>query len=144
MSKILCATRGGEASIRTQNAAIARAKAEGKGLIFFLVMDVEFMVNADYGMRTDVVQKAMAGLGEFLLIAAVERAQTAGMHDATYRLGQGDFTPALLEVIADEDISLIVLGTPDPEESIFTTVEGLQSFAAHLEEQTGIDVWLAE
>ncbi len=144
MSKILCATRGGEASIRTQNAAIARAKEEGKGLIFFLVMDVEFMVNADYGMRTDIVQKAMDGLGEFLLTVAVERGKAAGMEDVSYRLGQGHFTPALMEVIADEDISLIVLGIPDPEESIFTTLEGLESFAAHLKEQTGIDVWLAQ
>jgi len=143
MSKILCATRGGEASIRTQDAAIARAQKEGKGMIFFLVMDVEFMVNADYGMRTDLVQKAMAGLGEFLLIAAVERAKAAGMQDVSHRLGQGGFIPALMEVIADEDVSLIVLGTPDPEEGIFGSMEGLQSFAKDLEQQTGISVWLA-
>ena len=144
MSKILCATRGGEASIRAQNAAIERALAEKKGLVFFLVLDVEFMINANYGMRTDVVKKALDGLGEFLLTAAVERAKKAGLEDVSYRLKRGRFTPALIEVLEDEDISLIVLGTPEPEQSIFTELAGLEAFAADLSEKTGIEVWLAD
>lgn len=60
MSKILCATRGGEASFGTQRQAIQRAKEENKTLLFFYVVDVEFMARANYGMRTNVVNKAMS------------------------------------------------------------------------------------
>lgn len=43
ISKVLCATRGGEASYRTQDAAIAMAKQEDAELVFLFVADVSFL-----------------------------------------------------------------------------------------------------
>ncbi|HIQ01546.1 MAG TPA: hypothetical protein EYH30_05385, partial [Anaerolineales bacterium] len=43
MGKILCATRGGEASYRTQDAAIALARERGDSLIFLYVVDTHFL-----------------------------------------------------------------------------------------------------
>ncbi|MEA3339900.1 MAG: universal stress protein [Chloroflexota bacterium] len=43
MGKILCATRGGEASYRTQDAAIELAKERGDTLLFLYVVDLHFL-----------------------------------------------------------------------------------------------------
>ena len=43
MKKILCATRGGEASLRTQDAVIAMAQETGATILFLYVVDVEFL-----------------------------------------------------------------------------------------------------
>jgi hypothetical protein len=43
MAKILCATRGGEASYRTQDAAVALAKERGDELVFLFVADISFL-----------------------------------------------------------------------------------------------------
>lgn len=141
MSKILCATRGGEASFRTQQQAIQRAKEENKTLLFFYVVDVEFMARANYGMRTDVVNKAMSDMGEFLLTMAVERAQEADV-EAEYRLGKGQFIPALEKILESEAISLIVLGRPVEEKGSIFKLEGLKAFAADIRQKTGVDVWI--
>lgn len=51
MKKILCATRGGEASIRAQDTAIALAKAQNAELWFIYVVDIGFMDKSLYAMR---------------------------------------------------------------------------------------------
>lgn len=43
MGKILCATRGGEASRHAQDAAIALTQERGEELVFLHVVDVEFL-----------------------------------------------------------------------------------------------------
>src|SRR5690606_39818957 len=57
MGKILCATRGGEAAIETQEAAIRRAIDQNDELIFFYVVDIEFLVHAAYALRSDIVEE---------------------------------------------------------------------------------------
>ena len=74
MKKILCATRGGEASIRAQDAVIARAKEEDAVVLFLYVADVEFLKRTSYGARADVVQQEIERMGSFLLAMACERA----------------------------------------------------------------------
>ena len=70
MGKILCATRGGEAAVKNQQAAIQRAKESGDELAFFYVVDVEFMAHADYALRSDVVTSEMDKMADFLLAMA--------------------------------------------------------------------------
>jgi hypothetical protein len=43
MDVILCATRGGEASLQTQRRAIEMAKERGAKIIFIFVVDVHFL-----------------------------------------------------------------------------------------------------
>ena len=54
MGKILCATRGGEGSYATQDAAIALAKEQGDELIFFFVVDVSFLNQTAAPLVVDV------------------------------------------------------------------------------------------
>ena len=92
MGTILCATRGGEDSLRTQDAVIARAKEQGADILFLYAADVEFLGKTASGVRTDVMQQEMDRMGTFLLVMACERAAAQGGGSpagAQARLAQG-------------------------------------------------------
>jgi len=140
MGTILCATRGGEAAVKNQQAAISRAKEKKDSLIFFYVVDVEFMAHADYALRSDVVTEEMDKMGDFLMALAVERAVKAGV-EATSVLKHGNFAEQLKETAVEIKATLIVLGKPEDEASSFA-LAGLQGLAQSIQEETGIDVWI--
>ena len=54
MGKILCATRGGEDSQRTQQAAIALAQERGDELVFLYVADASFLDRIAAAVVVDV------------------------------------------------------------------------------------------
>lgn len=138
MDKILCATRGGEASYRTQDAAIALAKEEGAGLVFIYVVDIRFINKTARAVRPDVVSAEMEKMGEFLLALAQERAQKQGV-SADVVLHHGDFSTELMVCAQELAIDLILLGKPIGEESVFE-LEKLEAFVTELEDETGIEV----
>lgn len=140
MGKILCATRGGEAAIENQKAAIERAKNTNSDLIFFYVVDVEFMAHADYAIRSDVVTGEMDKMAEFLMLMAVERAEKRGI-PATYIVRHGVFSEELKDTVVEEGITLVVLGRPRGDESAFA-LSGLTALAKNITAQTGVDVWI--
>jgi nucleotide-binding universal stress UspA family protein len=140
MGKILCATRGGEASVRNQNAAIQRAKEGGDELYFFFVVDVEFLAHADYALRSDVVTSEMEKMAHFLMAMAVERAGKQSVK-ADYIIRHGHFGEELRATVKEQNVSLIILGMPGGEESAFK-VSGLQSFAEEVHKDTGVEVWI--
>jgi len=94
MNKILCATRGGEASRRTQNAVIEMAKEHGATIVFLYVVDIEFLRLTARGVRPEVVMTEMEHMGEFLLAIAVERAMKQGV-EAQGVLRRGPLVEAL-------------------------------------------------
>ena len=143
MGKMLCATRGGEASIRTQKAAIRRAKGSGDELIFFYAADVEFMAQANYALRPDVVAEEMEKMGEFLLLMAVERSQKQGV-EARYVIRRGKFGEQIREAIKEEDATFVVLGRPAEGSKSAFNLDRLQSFADSLKEEMGVEVWIPE
>jgi nucleotide-binding universal stress UspA family protein len=140
MGKILCATRGGEAAIENQKRAIRRAKENGDELIFFYVVDVEFMAHADYALRPDVVTAEMDKMAEFLMAMAVERAEKMDK-EADYIVKHGNFVEELEATVREEDITLVVLGRPGGEESAFQ-ISGLRDLARSINEATGVEVWI--
>lgn len=140
MATILCSTRGGEASVRTQKAAIKRAKETGARLIFFYVTDIEFLAHANYAMRSDVITREMDKMAEFLMVMAVERAEREGIK-ADYLIRHGRFAKELEAVVREENITLVVLGQPEGEESAFG-ISGLRSLAEKIRKDTGVEVWI--
>ncbi|RLD00126.1 MAG: hypothetical protein DRI77_01195 [Chloroflexi bacterium] len=136
MGKILCATRGGEASYRTQDATIALAQERGDEILFLYVIDIEFLKVAR-AVRPDVVTAEMEKMGEFLLAMAQERAQKQGVK-ADYVLRHGDMRQELIAAAREMDVALVVLGKPTGEESAFA-MAGLESFAAKIEAETGVE-----
>jgi nucleotide-binding universal stress UspA family protein len=135
MGKILCPTRGGEASFRTQDAAIAQAIQEHKALIFVYVVDTHFLDRTHRPVRPDVIAQEMAHMGEFLLTMAQERAEKRGVPVET-QVRHGELREELVAAVKEANADLVILGRPVGKESAFE-MAGLQDLAAGIEEETG-------
>jgi nucleotide-binding universal stress UspA family protein len=137
MGKILCATRGGEASYRTQDAAIALAKARGDALAFLYVADASFLDKTAAPIVVDV-ENEVAKMGEFLLLMAHERAAAQGIQAKTI-VRQGRLRTELATVARELGATLIVLGRPTGQTAIFDET-AIQALAADLQAETGAKV----
>lgn len=137
MDIILCATRGGEASIQTQQRAIELARQHQAKLVFIFVTDVRFLEHYT-APRVPAMENEMQHLGEFLLLMAKERAQTAGV-EADYTVRKGDFKTALIDAANELKASIIVLGRP--ADNNLTTLDYLEhQLSPALTEATGSEV----
>lgn len=139
MGKILCPTRGGQGSYRTQDAAIAMAKERGDELVFLYVVDLDFLSKTERAVRPDVVAEEMKGMGEFLLSMAQERARKQGV-EADYVLRQGDVRAEVKLAVLEEGATMVVLGqaTGDEAECAFAPASLLE-FAQEIEAETGVE-----
>jgi nucleotide-binding universal stress UspA family protein len=137
MGKILCATRGGEDSYRTQDTAIALAQERGDEILFLYVVDIGFLDKTARAVRPDVVTAEMEKMGEFLLAMAQERAQKQDVA-ANYVLRYGDLRHELKAAAREEEVDLVVLGKPAGAESAFVLAD-LEAFAAEIEAETGVE-----
>lgn len=139
MGKILCPTRGGEGSYRTQDAAIAMAKERGDELVFLYVVDLDFLSKTERAVRPDVVAREMKHMGEFLLIMAQERARNQGV-EAGYILRKGDVRAEVKAAAIEEGATLVVLGQAagNEPECAFPPA-ALVQFAEEIEAETGIE-----
>jgi hypothetical protein len=140
MKKILCATRGGEASRRTQDAVIAMAKEAGASVLFLYIVDVEFLKLTARGVRTDVVATELERMGEFILALAVERAAAESVEAGTY-VHHGSLMEGLESVARAEGVDAIAFGKPAGAESSFSLAD-LERLAAKIEEDTGIQTYI--
>lgn len=82
MGPIICATRGGEASHRTQERAIALAKERNTELIFLCVVDASFAGPLDERLAA-ALDDELRRLGRSLLNIAEMRAQEQGVSART-------------------------------------------------------------
>lgn len=137
MGKILCATRGGEASYRTQDAVIALAKEQDDTVVFLYVVDTDFLDYTERAVRPDVVATEMEHMGEFLLAMAYERAVKQGV-EAACCVKYGELAAALKEAAVEQEVSLVALGRPGGEGSRFQMAD-LEKLASEIAEETEIE-----
>jgi nucleotide-binding universal stress UspA family protein len=78
MGPIVCATRGGEASRRTQERAIALAQERGADLIFLCIVDASFANPLNERLAV-ALEDELKRLGRSLLYVAEARAQERGI-----------------------------------------------------------------
>ncbi len=140
MKKILCATRGGEASYRTQDAVIAMAKEHGATVLFLYVVDVEFLKLTMRATRHDVVLTEMEHMGEFLLAMARERAEAQGVRAETC-LRHGPLIDAIESAAREEGVDAIAFGRPVGPDSSFS-LKDLERLTARIEADTGIKTYI--
>ena len=139
MGRILCATRGGEASRRTQDAAIALAKERGDELVFLYVADSSFLNNTAAPLVIDV-ESRLVKMGEFQLLMAQERAAAQGVSARTI-VREGKLRAGLVGAARELQVDLIVLGrSVDRHEQAIFDETGLQAFATSLQAITGAQV----
>lgn len=137
MGKILCATRGGEASYRTQDAAIALAKERGDTLVFLYVANFDFLDKTAAPIVVDVGNE-VSKMGEFLLLMAQERAAAQGIV-AQSVVRHGQLGAELASAAKELNVDLIVLGRPLGRMAIFDQA-ALRDFAVSLQARTEIEV----
>jgi nucleotide-binding universal stress UspA family protein len=141
MSLVLCATRGGEASIPTQEKAISLAKEKGLALAFLYVADSSFLNKTAAAVVVDVDEE-LIHMGEFLLTMAVERAVEQGV-TAEPIIRTGVIREALPEVSRELGASFIVLGRPAGESSRFQESE-FEKFSEWLQNETDATIVVYE
>lgn len=139
MGKILCATRGGADSERTQQAAIALAKERGDELIFLYVADSSFLDTIAAPVVVDV-ERELDQMGRFQLSLAQQQAADEGV-DAQVAISHGHLQIQLTLAARELGATTIVLGRPQGRYAVFDE-DDLQTFAGELEANTGAEVLL--
>ena len=117
-AKILCLTRGGEASYPNQDGAIAIAKDLDEELLFLYITSVQFL---DYSAAPKVVdiESELDEMGEFLLVMAQERARKAGVV-ADILVRRGNFSEVLKDVVQEYPIETVILGSSTGDTGVIT------------------------
>jgi len=139
MGKILCATRGGEASRRTQEEAIKLAKERGDDLIFLYVVDLSFLDKTIVQHVVDV-SSGLEQMGDFLLALAQEKAQQHGVN-AQLVHRRGNTREEIKAAARELGVDLVVLGRPSGRKGEdFFALEELRAFANEIEAETGVRV----
>jgi nucleotide-binding universal stress UspA family protein len=137
VGKILCATRGGEGSHLTQDAAIAMSKEKGAELIFLFVADSSFLNNMAAPMVVDLDVR-LEDLGQFELARAKQRALSQGIKAQTV-VRHGKLRSELIATAQEMEVTVIVLGRPTGKSAVFQE-DTLRTFADEIEEETGVEV----
>jgi nucleotide-binding universal stress UspA family protein len=137
MGRILCATRGGEDSQHTQQAAIALAKERDDELVFIYVADTSFLSQIAAPVLVDV-EAELDQMGRFQLAIAQEQAAEQGVN-AQVTIRHGRLRTELILAARDLRATLIILGRPRGRLAVFDEAD-LQLLAADLKLQTGAEV----
>lgn len=139
MGPIVCATRGGEASRRTQEKAIALARAREAPLIFLFVADTNFAHLSNPALA-EVLADEMERLGRGLLYIARTRAEEQGIF-AEIVVRYGAVRQAIEDFLREVQASTLVMGAPGTgsEKKTFSPGE-LPQFAQEINTTTGVEV----
>jgi nucleotide-binding universal stress UspA family protein len=136
MKKILCPTRGGKESHPNQDFAINLAKELEAEMLFLYVSEIRFLNRAGPPIVVDI-EKEMDELGDFLLSMAQERAEKSGV-SASATVRRGIFSKVLREVIVENTIDIVILGSA-PEETGLVTYERLKELSEELSQDLGVE-----
>lgn len=139
MGSIVCATRGGEASRRTQQRAIGLAKERGAGLTFLCVVDPGFAEPKDEKLQ-EALREELRRLGRSLLCIAQRRAQDQGVEADTVVLC-GPVRDSLLAYLRETDADTLVIGAPEKERQVKAfDPQNVERLAETVREATGVEV----
>lgn len=134
--RILCPTRGGQASYQNQDAAIKLAIERQAEIVFLYVTDVHFMDHFASPKLIDF-ETELEEMGDFLLTMAIERAQKSGV-EATGIVRRGSFRQTLLDILDSQKVDAVILGTSKLETSMLTP-EFIKDLASELSVHTGVE-----
>jgi len=139
MQPIVCATRGGEASRRTQERAAALAKERGASLVFLYVADCGFAGPLSPTLETAMNDELMRLGGSLVSIAKV-RAQEQGV-DAQVVVLCGEVRKSIQEYLRQVDAGMLVIGASRPAPEVETSHRGsVDAFADAIRQATGVEV----
>ena len=136
MMTILCPTRGGKESHPNQDYAINLAKEREDDLMFLYVSNIKLISRAGPPIVVDI-EEELDQVGDFLLSMAQERAEKSGVH-ARVEVRRGIFSEVLKEVIVENGIKTVVLGSSSQETGI-VSYEHLEQLSKELSTELGAE-----
>lgn len=139
MGPIVCATRGGGASRRTQERAIALAKERDSDLVFLFVVDPSFTELVDEKLSAALTDE-LGRLGRSLLCIAQARAREKGT-EAETEIRTGSVRQEIEKYLREVDADTLVIGAPRANSTgrAFGS-ENIYQLAEAIEQSTGVDV----
>jgi nucleotide-binding universal stress UspA family protein len=143
MGPIVCATRGSEASRRTQERAIALAQERGDPLIFLFVVDAALVKPANKELA-DVVADELERLGRRLLGIAQARAREQGV-EAEMAIRHGSIQQGVESFVREVNAGTLVIGAPKSgaEHPAFDPA-ALDEFSERIRASIGVEVIVVE
>lgn len=139
MGRIVCATRGGEASRRTQERAIQLAQERQVSLDFLCVFDPQAQGPLNETLAAAVVAE-QRWLGRALLGIARARAKNAGV-EATTEVRFGPVLATIEAYLRQVGASTLVLGQSNVDTALATFhPHHVRGFAQQVAQDTGVEV----
>jgi nucleotide-binding universal stress UspA family protein len=144
MGPIVCVTRGGEASLRTQERAIQLACEHKAALIFLFVADPGFIEPVGDELAAALADE-LKRLGNQLLCIAQSRACVHKV-DAEVVVRHGPARQTIEDFLREVNASALVLGVPhtDLGAQTFASSRAPQSFVQEIRSTNGVDILLVE
>ena len=140
---ILCLVRGGKESKRTVTKAIELALEMDARLVFFHVIDAEFLSQSMMGTRIKVVYQALSDMADFAMAILEDRAKRRGIKEVETIIREGNIIKQLRQAALETQAKMLVIGhpIPSPGANIFKEDE-IIVFAKELEEEGKVKVLL--
>lgn len=139
MGSIVCATRGGEASRRTQLRAIRLARDRDASLTFVCVVDPSFVEPSDERLKS-ALKDELQHLGRSLLCIAQARAEEQGVEAWTV-VRCGPARENLVAYLQESDADTLVIGAPEEERQVPALApKDVERLADAVRKPTGIQV----
>jgi nucleotide-binding universal stress UspA family protein len=139
MSPIVCATRGGEASRRTQEHAIHLAKERKETLIFLCIFDPSIAGQLNEELATALADE-QRWLGRALLGIAQARARGQGVQ-AQAEVLSGPVMEGIEEYLRQVEAKTLVIGGSKEDTALAAfDMSGVQRFAERVHQDTGVEV----
>ncbi len=138
---ILCLVRGGKESKRTVTKAIDLALEMDARLVFFHVIDAEFLRQAVMGARLKSVYQALTDMADFAMEILKDRAERRGVKEVETIIREGNILKQLKQAAIETQAKVLVIGRPirSPGANIFQDSELLE-FANELAEVGEVEV----
>ncbi len=136
-ARILCATRGGQASRPTHQKAIEIALDRNAELVFLYVFDQRAIQQVSTPLVINVSSQ-MDHMRDFLRNTAQRQATKEGVR-ARVHVCAGSLREQIETIANEQHVDLIVMGNPCEKSSLFKR-EALRALADEIETETGIEV----
>ncbi len=139
MQPIVCATRGGEVSRRTQERAVALAKERGTEVVFLYVIDFSFSKTLNELLAAALADE-LERLGRSLLSIAQARARKQDVIARTAIL-HGTALQNIEEYVRQVDAGALVIGAPRTSSTLQGSETGdVHRLAETIHAATGVEV----
>jgi len=134
---IVCAVRSRPGGEKTVKRAIDLALETGARLTFFQAVDAEFVRNVmDKRASLKAIYQELEGMAEFTMAILGNQARLRGVEAVDHIVRRGDVREQLIELVAEVDPDMLVMGRPYPSPGPDRfREEELNHFVAELEEK---------